>query len=217
MPLCTSARCEETVNAVTHGAGFAASLVGLPFLILAAHAREPGGAAAVVGASVFGAAMLLLYGISTVYHAWPETRGKRIWRVLDHAAIYLLIAGTYTPFTLGVLAGPWGWSLFGTVWGLALLGIVLRSLGGLRDCRRCQRLGIALYVAMGWMIVIAAGPMIERMAVAGLVWLALGGVLYTGGLWFFARDHRRWHHAAWHVFVLGGSVCHYFAVLWDAG
>jgi hemolysin III len=200
-------RAEEIANSVTHGLGLLASLVGLPVLVLAAAGR--GDALQVVGASVFGASLVALYAASTTYHAWPPSRTRRILRLVDHAAIHLLIAGTYTPFTLGVLRGAWGWTLFGLVWSLAALGIVAKALLGIRH----PRLSTSLYVAMGWLGIVAIEPMMERLPAAGLAWILAGGLFYTAGVAFYAAERLRYGHAVWHLFVLGGSACHFVAVL----
>ena len=199
---------EELANALTHGVGFVASLVGLPILVLAAASH--GERAALVGLSVFGAALVALYAASTLYHAVSHPTLKQRLRVLDHAAIYLLIAGTYTPFTLGVLRGRWGWTLFGIVWTLAALGVLFKVLFG---SGAMARLSTAVYVAMGWVVIIAIKPLMAAMDSAGLILLVAGGVLYTGGLVFYVDKRRAWSHPVWHLFVMGGSVCHYFAVL----
>ena len=198
---------DEIANSVTHGIGLLLSLIGLPVLILATMAR--GDVMNVVGASVFGGTLVALYAASTLYHAAPPTRAKQVLRVVDHVAIFLLIAGTYTPFTLGVLRGAWGWSLFGIVWTMAAFGIICKVFLG----TRYQKASTMLYLAMGWLIVIAARPMTLHMENAGLWLLAAGGLLYSGGVVFFVRDHRRYHHAVWHLFVMGGSACHFVAVL----
>jgi hemolysin III len=157
--------------------------------------------------------MLLLYGVSALYHALPEGRAKRVFVRLDHGMIYLFIAGTYTPFTLGVLNGAWGWTLFGLVWGLAAIGVVLKAGNWLSN----QWISTGLYLVMGWLVVIAAVPMFQRVPTAGLLWLAAGGLAYTLGVVFFALDNRvRYAHFIWHLFVLAGTVCHFFAVLWYA-
>ncbi|MFI5310850.1 MAG: hemolysin III family protein [Gemmatimonadales bacterium] len=197
---------DEIANSVTHGVGLLASLAAAPVLIVVA-AR--GDAWQVVGSSVFAATLVAMYAASTLYHALRPSRAKRVLRVLDHGAIYLLIAGTYTPFTLGVLRGAWGWALLGLVWGLAVAGVVLKSVRGFRH----PRLSTAVYLLMGWLVVIAIKPMITHMPLAGLLWLLAGGLSYTGGIVFYAFDHRRYVHAIWHLFVLGGSTCHVFAVL----
>jgi hemolysin III len=201
---------EEIANSVTHGIGLVASLVGLPVLVVAAAGRAD--AMHVVGCSVFAACLVALYAASTVYHALPPSRAKQVFRVLDHAAVYLLIAGTYTPFTLGVLRGAWGWTLFGIVWGLAALGILFKTLLGMRY----PRVSTLFYLLMGWLAVIAIRPLTMRMPAAGLGWLIAGGLLYTGGVAFFAWERQRHSHTVWHLAVLGGSICHFFAVLWYA-
>lgn len=199
---------EEIANAVSHGLGCAAAIAGTPVLVIAAVRQ--GDAAGIVGAGVFGAAMILLYLASTLYHALPPNRAKVLFKRLDHSAIYLLIAGTYTPFTLGVLRGPWGWALFGVVWALALVGVLLKTAGGLRH----PWVSTGLYLAMGWLVLVAAGPVVRALPTAGLVWLVLGGLAYSLGVVFYALDHRlRYAHFVWHLFVLTGTVCHYFAVL----
>ena len=199
---------EEIASSVTHGIGLLASIVVLPLLVIAA-ARE-GDAWRVTSAAIFGASLIILYGASTMYHALPQSRAKRVFRVIDHAAIYLLIAGTYTPFLLGPLRGPWGWSLFGVIWALAVIGIVLKSTLGFRWARAST----AVYLLMGWAGIVAAKPLLERVHAAGIVWLLAGGLAYTAGVVFFTWDQRlRYGHAIWHLFVAAGSVCHVVAVL----
>ena len=202
---------EEIANAVTHGAGLLASIAALPVLVLAAAGQRD--VWQIVGGAIFGATLILLYLASTIYHALPVCRAKRILRVLDHAAIYLLIAGTYTPFTLGALRGPWGWALLATIWTLALLGIAAKATLGFRF----PRLSTVLYIAMGWLIVIALEPLASSVAPEGLAWLIAGGLCYTGGVVFYAADTRiRYGHALWHLFVIAGSACHFVAVLGHA-
>jgi hemolysin III len=198
---------EEIANAVSHGAGFLAAVAATPVLIYGAVRH--GSAASIVGASVFSAAMMLLYLVSTLYHALADNRAKRVFRVLDHSAIYLLIAGTYTPFALGVLRGPWGWTLFGLTWGLAVLGIVFKSAGGMRF----ERLSVGLYLLMGWLVVIAIEPLWASMPAAGLLWLGAGGVAYTAGIVFYAAGRMPYAHFLWHLCVLAGTACHFIAVL----
>jgi len=200
-------RAEELTHWLSHGAGFVGMLVGTPFLILAAH-----GASAVVGVSVFAVTGMLLYLASTVYHSLPEGRAKEVCEVLDHSAIYLLIAGTYTPFTLGVLRGPMGWTLFGLVWGIAAVGMTLKGVFGVRH----PRISVALYLAMGWLVVIAGKKLWNDMPLPGLLWLAGGGLAYTAGVAFYMAKRVRFAHFVWHLFVLAGTACHYFAVLWYA-
>lgn len=202
---------EELANSLTHGLALLACLVGAPVLIVMSVTR--GDAWQVVGASVFAATLVTLYATSTLYHAVPPSRTKRVLRVLDHIAIYLLIAGTYTPFTLGVLRGAWGWTLFGLVWGCAALGILFKALFGMRY----PKLSTVGYVGMGWLAILAVRPLMMNVPSVGLVLIATGGLLYTLGVVFYATGRRvRYFHAVWHLFVLGGSVCHYLAVLWFA-
>ena len=198
-------RGEEIANSVSHGVGFFAAVVLLPVLVINALSD---GAAAMVGAAVFGATMALLFLTSTLYHAMVPRRAKSVLRVLDHSAIYLLIAGTYTPFTLGVLRGPWGWTLFGVIWGLAAIGIFLKSIRGIRY----PRLSTAVYLAMGWLVLVAAKPLWASVPAWGLFWLFAGGVSYTAGVAFYAA-RRRYAHFVWHLFVLAGTSCHFVAVL----
>lgn len=198
---------EEIANSVSHGAGFVAAAVGTPFLL--AEASRAGGVADLIGAAVFALTVLLAYLASTIYHAVPWVRAKQVLRTLDHGSIFLLIAGTYTPFTLGVLRGGWGWTLFGLVWTLALAGVVMKAMGGVRF----HKLSLAVYLAMGWLIIIAVGPLVERMPAAGLAWLVAGGLVYTGGVVFYALDRYRYCHFIWHLFVIAGTACHFMAVM----
>jgi hemolysin III len=197
---------EEIANCVSHGVGFLGALLASPFLILAAAQR--GGLVAMVGASVFAGTVMALYLASTLYHALPSSKAKRVFRVIDHSAIFLLIAGTYTPFTLGVLRGAWGWTLFGVVWGLAVLGVTLKSVAGIRY----PRVSTTLYVGMGWLALIAIRPLWHHVPVAGWLWLIAGGLAYTAGIAFYAAERMRYGHLVWHLFVLMGTACHFFAV-----
>lgn len=198
---------EELANSISHGVAFVAALAATPVLIMIAVRR--GDTAGVVGTSVFASAMLLLYLVSTLYHALPRNRAKPVLQTLDHGAIFVLIAGTYTPFTLGVLRGPWGWTLFGIVWSLALAGIVLKSVGGVGS----PRLSAGLYLAMGWCALIAIEPLWRLVPGWGLFWLVAGGVAYSVGVVFFLSDERvRFNHFKWHLFVIAGTVCHTIAV-----
>ena len=202
---------EEIANSISHGLALLLAVAAAPILIVSAVRHSD--AAGVIGASVFAATMVLLYATSMLYHLLPLNRAKRVFQVLDHSAIYLLIAGTYTPFTLGVLRGPWGWTLFGLVWAMALAGIVLKSVAGVR----WPWLSTALYVAMGWVALIAIKPLWQLMPAWGLFWLVAGGLFYTLGVGFFATDHRlRYGHFVWHLFVAAGTICHFFAVLYYA-
>ena len=197
---------EELANAISHGLGAMLAVAALPLLVW--QAARLGTASDVVGACIFGASLMLLYGTSALYHALPAGGAKRWFNRMDHAAIYLLIAGSYTPFTLGVLKGPWGWSLFGVVWAAAAVGVAIKLLNRLRH----PWLSTGLYVAMGWVALVAIRPLLERMPFAGLAWLVVGGLCYTLGAVVFMLDNRvRYAHAVWHLFVLGGSVCHFFA------
>jgi hemolysin III len=167
----------------------------------------------VVSAIVYSSTLLLLYTSSMLYHGLRGETAKAIFQRIDHSAIYLLIAGTYTPFTLITLRGPWGWSLFAIVWCLAILGVALKSIFG----ARFPALSTAVYLGMGWLIVIALRPLINNVAPRGMMWLVIGGLCYTGGVVFYVRDHKyRYHHAVWHLFVLAGSIAHFCAVLWYA-
>jgi hemolysin III len=196
---------EELANSLSHGIGFLAAIVALPVLVLGAGRH---GAAAVAGAAVFGGTAVLLYLTSTLYHALPQDRVKRVFRILDHGAIYLLIAGTYTPFTLGTLRGPWGWTLLVIIWCLAAAGVALKALGGIRH----PRLSTGVYLAMGWLVLVAAKPLLLRMPPWGLFWLMAGGLAYTVGVAFYASPRLRYGHFVWHLFVLAGTVCHFVAV-----
>jgi hemolysin III len=198
---------EEVANSLSHGAGFVAAVIGTPFLL--AEVARVGSVADVVGATVFIVTVMLAYLASTLYHAVPWQRAKSVLRAIDHGSIFLLIAGTYTPFTLGVLRGGWGWTLFGLVWTLALAGVVMKSLGGVR----LHKLSVATYLGMGWLIVIAIVPLVERMPPAGLAWLVAGGLAYTGGVAFYALDRYRYCHFIWHLFVIAGTACHFMAVM----
>jgi hemolysin III len=203
-------RGEEIANSVSHCVGVVAALAATPFLVLGAARR--GDAFAIVGASIFAGSAVLLYVASTLYHALPMNRAKRLFRVIDHCAIFLLIAGTYTPFALGALRGSVGWTLFGVVWGLAALGITLKSVTGIRY----PWLSTTLYVGMGWLALIAIRPLWIHVPVAGWLWLIAGGLAYTAGIAFYAAERVRYGHFVWHLFVLLGTVCHFFAVLWYA-
>jgi hemolysin III len=202
---------EEVMNALSHGLGLLLAIASLPILVVSASQQH--GAAAVVGASLFAGTMILLYLVSTLYHALPAGRAKAWFNRLDHAAIFLFIAGSYMPFLLGVLRGPSGWALFGAIWCAAALGVGAKLFNRLRH----PLWSTGLYVAMGWMAVAAAVPLYERMSAAGLVWLVAGGLAYTAGALVFLFDNKvRFAHFVWHLFVLAGSACHFFAVLWHS-
>ena len=202
---------EELANSISHGVGFLLAIASLPLLL--AFSGPATSAINIVAMCIFSATMMLLYGISTLYHALPAGRAKTWLNRCDHAAIYLFIAGSYTPFVLGVLRGGWGWSLFGVVWTMAVLGFTAKMFNRLRH----PMWSTGLYVAMGWVAVVAAAPLIARVPGAGLALLVAGGLSYTAGAVVFLFDSRvRFAHFAWHLFVLGGSTCHFFAVLWYA-
>ncbi|MDT8439278.1 MAG: hemolysin III family protein [Wenzhouxiangellaceae bacterium] len=197
----------ELGNVLTHALGVVLSIIGGSGLIVLA--TRHGGAREIVGASVFVATLLLLYSASTLYHAAHDARARARWKVLDHSAIYLLIAGTYTPFTIAAVRGAWGWSLFGVIWALALAGIVFK----LFFTGRFKRLSTAIYIGMGWLVVIAFMPLVRAVSTATLAWLFAGGVLYTAGTYFYHLERWPHAHAVWHLFVLGGSISHFIAVV----
>lgn len=204
-------QAEEIANSISHGIALVAALVGTPILIV--HAARLGDTGYIVGTSVFCATVILLYLGSTLYHALPTGKVKRIFRAIEHSAIFLLIAGTYTPFTLGVLRGAWGWTLFGIVWSLAAGGVALKTFEKVSH----PIISTSLYLLMGWVIVIAVDPLLARVPQAGLLWLIAGGLSYTAGVAFFATDSRLLYgHLIWHLFVVTGTVCHFLAVLWYA-
>lgn len=198
---------EEIANSVTHGVAALLSLVALPILVVGAV--QKGGALNILSSSIFGASLVLLYLASTLCHSLPRGRAKQVFEILDHCAIYLLIAGTYTPFLLVSLGGTWGWSLFGVIWGLALLGVIFKSVFGIRYPMASN----ALYLLMGWLVLVAIKPMMAAVPEAGMMWLLAGGIAYTLGVVFFVLDNRwRFAHFVWHLFVLSGSACHFLAV-----
>ena len=198
---------EEIAHSITHGVGVLLSIAALVILVTLSALR--GNAWHVVSSVVFGATLIFLYTASTLYHSITHPRAKKILRVLDHSAIFLLIAGTYTPFTLVTLRGGWGWTLFVVVWGLALVGIVYK----ITASNRFRLLSVLLYLGMGWLVLVAIEPMVATMPVPGLILLLAGGLCYTLGVIFFVWRQLPYSHAVWHVFVLAGSICHFFAVL----
>ncbi|MEW6131206.1 MAG: hemolysin III family protein [Acidobacteriota bacterium] len=198
---------EEIANAISHGFGAVSALAASPFLLVAASAR--GGALAVTSASIYCTSLALLYLSSTLYHALPQGRAKRVFQIFDHSAIFVLIAGTYTPFALGALRGAWGWSVLAAVWSLAVVGIVVEAIGW----RYRHIVSMALYLIMGWLALPAMRPIIERVATPGIILLVIGGVTYTLGVGFYALKKVRYAHLVWHLFVLAGSAIHFVAVM----
>lgn len=198
---------EELANTVTHGIGLALSLVGFVVLLVLAVMR--GSAWHIVSCAIYGSTLVCLYTASTLYHGIASPRLKRVLKVFDHSAIFLLIAGTYTPFLLVNLRGGWGWSLLGIVWGLAMAGIIFKFL----FVDHFKILSTAVYLLMGWLALIAVKPLLVLVPLGGLLWLLAGGLLYTSGVVFYAWKRIPYNHVIWHVFVLAGSACHYFAVL----
>lgn len=198
---------EEIFNSVSHGTGGLLAIAGTAVLIVITAIYSD--AWAVVSASIYGASLIILYAMSTLYHAITNVRAKKFFRIMDHNTIFFLIAGTYTPFTLGPLRGALGWVLFGIVWGAAAVGIVLNSI----NLERFRKPSVVCYILMGWVIIIAAKPMLQTLPSASLVYLLIGGVLYTVGIIFYALKKVKWFHSVWHLFTVAGSIFHYFSVL----
>jgi len=200
---------EEIANSVSHGVGLVAALIASPFLILvAAHKDEP---LSVVAVCIFATSMILLYLSSMLYHCLPRRPAKRMFALFDHIAIFLLIAGTYTPFALGVLRGTLGWTLFGLIWGAALIGIITKVVPQFRH----PKLSLALYLGMGWMILPVIQPLYQHLQFNGMLWLVGGGLAYTIGVIFYVAK-AKYSHFIWHLFTIAGTTCHFFAVLWYA-
>ena len=197
---------EEIAHAITHGIGIPLSIAAL--VVLVAFSALYGDAWHITSTAIYGATLVLLYTASTLYHGIPHERAKPLLQKLDHAAIFLLIAGTYTPFTLVTLHGPWGWTLFGMVWAIAVLGVYIEMFAG----QRWQRWSLLLYLGMGWLVLIAIKPLIDSLASGGLALLVAGGLSYTLGAAFYAWEKLDWNHAIWHVFVLAGSILHFFSI-----
>ena len=198
---------EEIANSITHGIGVVLAIAAL--VILTAFSVAYGNTWHIVSVSVYGTTLILLYTASTLYHSIQNPRVKSILRILDHSAIYLLIAGTYTPFTLVNLRGPWGWWLFGVIWGFAVLGVVFK----MSLMKRWRSVSLGLYIGMGWAVVVAIKPLIASVSASGIVFLLLGGLAYMVGILFYGWKKMKFHHAVWHLFVLTGSILHFFAVL----
>jgi hemolysin III len=209
MPRKTKSRIsvEELANSITHGVGLALSIAGFVVLLVLAAVR--GSAWHIVGCAIYGTTLICVYTASTLYHSILRPKFRRILKILDHSAIYLLIAGTYTPFLLVNLRGAWGWSLLGVVWGLTAAGIVFK----VWFVDRFQFLSTAIYIAMGWLALVAVKPLLAAVPIAGFIWLVAGGLLYTIGVLFFAWKRVPYNHAIWHIFVMAGSICHFLAVL----
>ena len=197
---------EELAHAITHGLGVVLAIIGL--VVLVVRSVLYGNVWHVVASSVFGATLVMMYAASTLYHSIPLPRARHVLRVIDHSLIFLLIAGTYTPFTLVTLRGPWGWSLFGFTWSLAVIGVGLKIF----TTGRYEKVSLAVYLLMGWCAVVATKPLFEHLEPGGLVLLAAGGITYSGGVAFYTWQRLRYHHAIWHLFVLGGSLLHWFTV-----
>lgn len=198
---------EEIWHAVTHGVGLLLSIAGLAVLV--AFATLQGSALAIVSVAIFSTTLIIMYGSSTLYHAISHYKIKKLFQQFDHASIYFLIAGTYTPITLITLGGTWGWSLFAINWTIAIFGIYLKFVYP----GRFEKLSLVLYIIMGWLIVVATKPLIASMDIGGLWLLLSGGLFYTFGIIFYIKDHQPFYHTIWHFFVLGGSISHYFMVL----
>jgi len=207
LPKRTQSAGEELANSISHGIGLCAALIGAPILLLEARRSSP---SFFFGTVIFTVTMSMLYLGSTLYHAWPQTRVKTILRTLDHSAIFLLIAGTYTPFTLGPLRGLWGSTMLALVWALAIFGVILKAT---RGASRHPKLGMTLYLGTGWLALIAVRPITLAIPFPALFWLVAGGVAYTTGVLFFVNERLRYSHFIWHLFVLLGSSCHFLAIL----
>ena len=198
---------EEIASSISHGIGAALGIAAL--VILVVFAAIKGDPWRVVSFSIYGVSLVILYLASTFYHAFRKPAIKQVFKICDHASIYILIAGTYTPFTLVTLRGPWGWTLFGIIWGLAIFGVIFKSI----FIHKFKLISTILYVLMGWFIVIAMKQVIISLEIMGLIWLIIGGLAYTGGVYFYLNDKIKYNHAIWHLFVLAGSVCHFFSIL----
>jgi hemolysin III len=202
---------EEIFNSVTHGIGVLLSIAALVILVVLAVGK--GNTWHVVSFSIYGSTMVLLYLASTLYHSFTAEKIKNLFARFDHAAIFLLIAGTYTPFLLTALRGTFGWVLFGIIWGVAVVGVVIRSI----YLTRFRKLMVAIYLIMGWMFVVAVGPMIKNLPLISIIFLLLGGIFYSVGVVFYVKRNLKYGHGIWHLFVLAGSIMHFFAVLYSLG
>lgn len=197
----------ELTNTITHGIGLLCSVAALTLLVVFASLR--GGPRHIVSCSIYGTTLVLLYLASTLYHSTHRPRAKRVFQIIDHAAIYLLIAGTYTPFALVPLKGAWGWTIFGVVWGLAILGIIYKIF----LIGRYKVFAVSVYLGMGWLALIIIKPLLAQVPTGAVWWLLAGGLCYSVGLLFYGWKSLPHHHAIWHLFVMGGSTCHFFAVM----
>jgi hemolysin III len=198
---------EELANSITHGIGTTLSIAGLVVLVVLAVLH--GDVWHIVSFSIYGSTLILLYLASTLYHSFKNEKVKHILKIVDHASIYILIAGTYTPFMLVSIRGPWGWSIFGLIWGLALTGIIFKAF----FIGKFKKVSVFVYVLMGWLCVIALKEMLTNIPTGGLLWLLAGGIFYSSGVIFYLMHKIPYHHAIWHIFVLAGSICHYFSIL----
>ncbi len=203
----TYTRAEEIANSITHGIGAGLSIAGLSLLVVLASMH--GDVWRIVSFSIYGTTLVILYLASSIYHGLPASKAKNIFQIIDHVSIYLLIAGTYTPLMLVNLKGGWGWSIFGVIWGLALLGITLKTI----FLNRFEKLSVIIYVIMGWICIIALKEMLIKISLPGLIWLGTGGILYTSGIALYVWKSLPYNHAIWHLFVIAGSICHYFTIL----
>ncbi len=198
---------EEIWHAITHGIGFFMGIAGLVVLVVTATIHSD--ALGITASAIYGTTLIVMYGSSTLYHSITNYRIKKLFQTFDHASIYILIAGSYTPISLLTLRGAWGWSIFGVNWGIAVVGVALKFLYP----RRFEKLSLYLYVIMGWMVIVAFDPLIHNMPSGGLWLLVAGGLFYSFGVIFYVKDSKPYFHTIWHFFVLAGSVCHYFAIL----
>jgi hemolysin III len=207
LPNWTQSAGEELANGISHGIGLVGAIIGTPILLLAAfhHGNIP----FLIGTIIFTTTMLLVYLASTLYHGWPQTHTKSLLQVLDHSAIFLLIAGTYTPFALGPLRGVWGWTMLGLVWALATLGVLVKAT---RGTARHKKFAMALYLGMGWLALIFIRPLAPAVPLSVVLCLVAGGIAYTTGVLFYVRERVRYSHFVWHLFVLAGTGCHFAAV-----
>ena len=200
----------EILNSLTHGAGVLLSIAGLIILLVFTVSRDAD-TWKIVSFSVYGTSLIMMFTASTLYHSFRDKKTKHFLNLFDHASIYVLIAGTYTPFTLVSMRGPWGWSIFGVIWALAIAGVIFKIF---YYTDKYRLLSAIIYVIMGWIIIIALGPLIRKVPAGGLYWLLAGGIFYSAGVFFYIRKKYRFNHVIWHLFVLGGSISHFFAIFY---